>query len=85
MGAETHGRARGAIQRADHMNQTPFQFDRPSEHGFGPRTAGEGVAAGPEALDVVADRLRDEAARNVDPLDEMTRHADPAAVRGDWA
>ena len=65
------------------MNQTPFQFDRPGEHGFGPRTAGEGVAAAAEAQEALADRLRDEVLRNVDPLEEMTRHADPAAVRGD--
>ena len=67
------------------MSETPFQFDRPGEHGFGPRTAGEGVAAGPEALDVLADRLRDEVLRNVDPFEELTRHADPAAFRGDLA
>jgi hypothetical protein len=67
------------------MNQTPFQFDRPGERGFGPRTAGEGAVGGPDAQDVLADRLRDEVLRNVDPLEEMTRHADPAAVRGDLA
>ena len=64
------------------MSETPFRFDRPGEHGFGPRTAGEGVAAAAEAQEAVADRLRDEVLRNVDPLDELTRHADAAALRG---
>ncbi len=65
------------------MPQTPFQFDRPGEHGFGPRTAGEGVAAAAEAQEALADRLRDEAVRNVDPLDELTRLADAASVLAD--
>ena len=62
------------------MTQTPFQFDRPGEHGFGPRTAGDDVTAAPDAQDVLADRLRDEAVRNFDPFDELTRHADPTAT-----
>jgi hypothetical protein len=66
------------------MTETPFQFDRPGERGFGPRTAGEGVAAGAaaEAQEALADQLRDEALRNVDPLDEITRHADASVLRG---
>ena len=59
------------------MTDTPFQFDRPGEHGFGPRTAGAGVAAAAEAQEALADRLRDEVLRNVDPLDALTRLAEP--------
>ena len=60
------------------MTDTPFQFDRPGERGFGPRTAGEGLAAaaGAEAQEVLADRLRDEVLRNYDPSEELTRHAE---------
>ena len=67
------------------MTETRFQFDRPAEHGFGPRTVGEGVAAGAaaEAQEAMADRLRDEALRNVDPLDELMRHADASVLRGE--
>jgi hypothetical protein len=43
------------------------------------------VAAAAEAQEAVADRLRDEVLRNVDPLDELTRHADAAALRGGGA
>ncbi len=62
------------------MSEIPFQFDRPGQGGFGPRTIGEGGAAtGAEAQEVLADRLRDEVLRHFDPLDELTRHADLAA------
>jgi hypothetical protein len=68
------------------MTETPFQFDRPAEHGFGPRTAGQDVFAAADVQDALADRLRDEALHNLDPLDALSRHADPAwAARGETA
>jgi hypothetical protein len=50
-----------------------FQFDRPAEHGLAPRTYGEGTFPGPEAREVVADRLRDALLANYDPSEELTR------------
>jgi len=46
-----------------------FQFDRPSQNGLGAKTAGDGAMESPEAVEVVADRVRDDILRHVDPSD----------------
>jgi hypothetical protein len=48
---------------------TTFQFDRPSQSTLGAKTAGDGAMESPEAVEAIADRVRDEILRHVDPSD----------------
>jgi hypothetical protein len=48
---------------------TSFRFDRPSQHGLGAKTAGDGVMEDPEAVEAIADRVVDEIMRHLDPSD----------------
>ena len=44
-----------------------FQFDRPAEHGLGPKSFGEGVLTAPEAREQVVDSIRDAILAHYDP------------------
>ena len=46
-----------------------FQFDRPSQQSLAAKTIGEGATDNPEAVEVIADRVRDEILRHLDPAD----------------
>ena len=46
-----------------------FQFDRPAEHGLGPKSFGEGVLTAPEAREQVVDSIRDAVLAHYDPSD----------------
>jgi len=46
-----------------------FQFDRPAEHGLGPKSFGDGVLTAPEAREQVVDSIRDGVLAHFDPSD----------------
>jgi hypothetical protein len=50
---------------------TTFEFDRASQTGFGPKTFGDGAVDNPEAVEQIADRVRDEILRHVDVADAI--------------
>jgi hypothetical protein len=54
------------------METETFKFDRPSQHGLGPQTLGEGAIDNPEAVEAIADRVRDEILRHVDPSEVIS-------------
>jgi hypothetical protein len=50
-----------------------FHFDRPAEHGLGPKSFGEGILTAPEARESVVDSIRDAALAHYDPSDAFAR------------
>ena len=48
------------------QDDVTFTFDRPSQHGLGPKTVGDGAVDNPEAVEQIADRVRDEILRHLD-------------------
>jgi hypothetical protein len=46
-----------------------FQFDRPAEHGLGPKSFGDGALTAPEAREQVVDSIRDGVLAHFDPGD----------------
>ena len=47
-----------------------FDFDRPSQSSLGAKAVGgEAMGETPEAVEAIADRVRDEILRHVDPSD----------------
>lgn len=63
-----------------------FRFDRPAEHGLGPKTLGEGSIARQEALEQAVDQIRDEVLRHCDPNEFLARHGgDPVRASGQAA
>jgi hypothetical protein len=56
----------------DVTSTSTFEFDRPSQTGFGPKTFGDGAVDNPEAVEQIADRVRDEILRHVDPADAVS-------------
>jgi hypothetical protein len=60
------------------VNEQPFAFDRPAEHGLGPRTLGEGTVARQEAMEQAVDQIRDEVLRHCDPGEFLARRGGPA-------
>ena len=56
----------------------PFEFDRPAEHGLGPRLYGDGVLTTLETREAIVDLMRDEVLRHVDVADMLAQTAGPA-------
>ena len=58
------------------VSEQPFEFDRPSEHGLGTKSFGEGVLTGVEAREAVVDSIRDAILAHYDPTDAASRSGD---------
>jgi hypothetical protein len=48
-----------------------IDFDRPSQNGLGAKTAGGAAIENPEAVEAIADRVRDEILCHVDAVDVL--------------
>ena len=57
-----------------------FQFDRPAEHGLGPKSFGEGVLTAPEARESVVDSIRDAVLTHYDPGDAWAENSNLGPV-----
>jgi hypothetical protein len=58
-----------------------FQFDRPAEHGLGPKSFADGVLTAPEAREQVVDSIRDGVLAHYDPSDAWAVTSGLVALR----
>ena len=57
-----------------------FPFDRPAEHGLGPKSLGDGIFTAPEAREQVVDSIRDAVLAHFDPSDVPAGTVDAGRV-----
>lgn len=53
------------------MDETMFEFDRPSQHGLSAPSVSDGSLTRPEAAEAILDRLRDMMLQHYDPAHEI--------------